>query len=415
MNARGLTVDGGRIAGLVEEFAKYTDTPGAGVTRLAFTPKETEAQTRLSEYLCQEAGYSTVRDFMGNLIARPPQFKWEEPAITIMSHIDSVPNGGALDGMLGLIVGAEVCRIISDANCMKKPVQLISFVAEESSRFGRAFLGSGVMSGKIDEDDFDTLIAVGGQKFWDATGFHRKMPSLVQGNRPAMSHVLEFHIEQGPVLDRASIPVGIVTSIAKATRIRAWFHGRADHSGTTPMSMRRDALVAAAEGIVAIEAAGRDLARAANGVATVGTLQVKPGAMNVVPEQVCLGIDVRAGSNEAKRATVKAIRNSLVDIAATRHIVCETEIIEDGNSVELSTDLARAIGAIARDSDLEYCYMMSGAGHDCMNFADRAPTGMIFVPSRNGHSHSAAEHTPIEEILPGAQLFLDTVLHLMDG
>jgi hydantoinase/carbamoylase family amidase len=218
-----------------------------------------------------------------------------------------------------------------------------------------------------------------------------------------------LHIEQGRVLEEAGRAIGVVEAIAAPCRLRLRLTGRADHSGATPMPLRRDALAGAAEVVLAIEG----LAAASNGVVgTVGTLRVEPGAINVVPGQVELGIDIRAMTRAARDPVVAAIRAAIDGIAAARQLEATIEILSDEEPVTLDRDLAALLARCAHARDLDPLHMPSGAGHDAMHLARLCPSGMLFIPSRDGISHNRLEWSDLDHIVAGTQVLCDAALEL---
>ena len=406
-----MKVNANRLAQSIEEFAAIGKS-GAGVTRLGLSRLEYEATERLIQILTSE-GLSGRRDAFSNVFCRREGRNPALPAILIGSHLDTVPNGGRFDGALGVLAAVEVIRVLNEHGVMTDhPIEIVSFAIEESSRFGVGMQGSQAMMGSLDSATFFGRRDREGLSPRDALTALGLDPDRVSdaARDPAEIHAyLELHIEQGRVLEEARIPVGIVAAIAKATRYLMDLKGRDDHSGTTPMRLRRDAAAAAAEIVLMVEQTVREIGGEPS-VATVGVLTVEPGAMNVIPGAASLGIDIRDIDGERKRAIAAAIVTRVHDICARREIAVTMKKIEDGEPVPLSPVIIGLMEGCARDRALPFRTMPSGAGHDAMNVATRVPTGMIFVPSKDGRSHSPDEFTAIEEIVPGVELLLDTVL-----
>lgn len=429
-----MKVDADRIQHDLEEFAEIGATGNGGVTRLGYTEAEDLAHglmsSKLSDYDESCDGCPADEGYSDQVAVTYGRMRGDSTlsAIAIVSHLDTVPNGGKLDGTFGVVAGIEVMRVLrAHKYTPRHPLQVIAFRCEESSRFGRAFIGSSMVAGKFEKIQLDTLHDVTTKQslrnsIREGMSLHaRPIEFMIDEYQPGvgskltnihpLAAMLELHIEQGPVLEQRCTEIGIVTSIAKATRLRVTITGRAAHSGTTPLELREDALLEASYAIQAVRRiAQTDVSIDPNShaVATVGTLRVEPNAMNVVPSKVVLGVDIRAATREA----VARLRLAVMDAIMARCPNAEIEILEQGVPVALSQDVMTAITRACLKNNTPPLLMPSGAGHDCMNFADQYPVGMIFVPSEAGISHSHEEHTSIEQLTVGVQVLLDTVLEL---
>lgn len=386
-----------------------------GVTRLAFSAADLQAR----QYLHQAMLAADLRvsvDAAGNMRGRRDGLSDLSP-VMLGSHLDTVPNGGHYDGVIGVLAALEVIRALDDEGvATRRPIEVVNFSAEESSRFGVATLGSKALVGALGPDDFGRLTDQDGvsvrQALADA-GYGREAsasPQLAVGDVHAF---LELHIEQGPVLEQARCPVGIVTAIAAPTRFRVTVTGRADHSGTTPMALRRDALAGAGEIVLGVERIASHEAGSST-VGTVGYLWVQPGAMNVVPERVELGIDLRDIDSAAKRNAVRQVTELMDAVAARRGLQIDYEKLCDDEPVQLSQKVTERLEQIAAAADIPVMKLHSGAGHDAMNLARITNVGMIFVPSVAGISHNIAEKSRMEDICRGAELLLRATVDLAD-
>ena len=417
-------INGKRLLATIAEFAEIGRTEDGGVTRLGYGMEEHTAHDKFT-LMGMGIDVYGVEDFAQNsyLYERPRNdLTGCNKPIVIAGHLDTVPNGGTLDGTLGVLAGVEVLRTIHDNETSHRhPILVAAYRCEESARFGRAFIGSSLAAGKPVPTDLG--IPLPAKLLSDPFGVeigNAHQPARLQSvswptsvDPKNFAAMLELHIEQGPVLERNDCQIGVVTSIVKATRMRVAVHGEAAHSGTTPMSMRRDALVAAAEIIYATNEIARSMNNNDNElVATIGKIEVEPNATNVVPSKVTLYLDVRAPDSAVKAEFIGRLMRETEMLLGQHRCTITSDMIEDGDAVPMSQSVIAAIRAATYRSRLTFQQMVSGAGHDCMNFAEHCPVGMIFVPSKNGVSHHFNEHTDDDDIIAGAQLLLDTVLEL---
>ncbi len=402
-----------RIEKDFDNISNFGKLSNGGVTRLAFSKEDIESRNYLHKTM-EEIGLEVRIDAFGNMRGRREGLEELAP-VAIGSHLDTVPEGGHYDGVVGVIAALEVIRVLNDKDIRtKRPIEVINLSAEESSRFGGATLGSKVLSGKISLAGLNKYVDREGLSLYEALKDNGFKPDEIESavlNKGDIYSFIEMHIEQGPVLETENISVGIVTSIAAPTRFRVNFKGVADHSGNTPMSIRKDALTAASELVLGVERIARDEAGPAT-VGTVGYLYVKPGAMNVIPGGVELGIDIRDISSDDKKMAVKKVIDLIVEIKKNRPVEIEYEILTDDEPVQLSNKVIQILEQTAEEIGLSYKVMHSGAGHDAMHMADIANTGMIFIPSKNGISHNIEEFTEMDDVCKGAELLLETTIKL---
>ena len=381
--------------------------------RLAFSPRDLRARSVLAA-LMREIGMSVDVDGFGNMIGTLPGLDPAAAPVVVGSHLDTVPHGGRFDGTVGIVGGLEIVRrALEEGWPRRRGLRLVMFVCEESSRFGMATLGSRVIAGTVDLDRLLALRDGDGLSLAEVVaplGIDRSTIAAAQWPTHSVHAFLELHIEQGRVLEEMGIPVGVVTRIAAPTRTRVTVQGRQDHSGATPMPMRIDALCAAAEIILAVEAEAR---RESGVVGTVGSVRVDPGAFNVVPGLVALSIDVRSGDGAAKSRVVAAIDTRLAAISTRRGVQITQTIVSDDWPVALDANLVARLEAASRSRGHKYLTMPSGAGHDAMEMATIAPTGMVFVRSKDGISHSPDEWTEAEDIAVGVGVMGDVVRELV--
>lgn len=402
-----------RIQNDLENLSRFGGLEGGGISRLAFTSADREARDYLRDSLALQ-GLGTVQDAMGNMRARRHGTRDLAP-VMIGSHLDSVPSGGCYDGAVGIVAALEVIRVLDDLGIeTRRPIEVINFSAEESSRFGASTLGSKAMTGHLSQEHLHMYKDKDGVSLYEAMKLFGLNPDGLESVRIQPGDVyafIEMHIEQGRVLESFGIPLGIVTSIAAPTRIRVFVIGRADHSGATPMDLRSDALTAASEIILGVERIA-SVEAGPHTVGTVGYANAQPGVLNVIPGKVELGIDIRDIDKDSKDLAVRKIISLLEYVGNNRGVKVDYRILADETPVTLSGKIIGALEEAAQALGYPYRLMPSGAGHDAMYMAEVAETGMIFVPSREGISHNVAEYTAVEDIARGAELLLEAVLHL---
>ncbi|MEA3466003.1 MAG: M20 family metallo-hydrolase [Thermodesulfobacteriota bacterium] len=393
--------------------AQFGVLNNGGVTRLAFTKEDMDARNYLIEVM-RSARLQVTIDPVGNIrglrVGRNPKLS----SVMIGSHLDTVPHGGHYDGVVGVLAALETVRSLNDADIeTERSIEVVNFSAEESSRFGMATIGSKAMTGKLKVSQLRTLTDDSGENLYQIlkkSGHNvDEMPQAVVTSDNIYAY-LELHIEQGPVLENEQRNVGIVSAIAAPSRFNVHIKGRSDHSGNTPMTMRRDALAGAAEIVLGVETIA--LHGGANTVGTVGALTVRHGAMNIVPGSVDLSIDIRDTNLEDKSKAVDNLNLLLTEIADRRKLDIQTTILCNDTPVQLSKKIAQQLCQHAQQLQLNCKTMPSGAGHDAMHFTSIAPTGLIFIPSINGVSHSIEEKSSLEDICNGVKLLHKTALTL---
>lgn len=387
---------------------------GGSVTRLAFSVHELRSR-QLLVHLMHQAGLDVRVDAVGNIFGRLPAGQ-DAPAVLAGSHLDSVVQGGRYDGPVGVIGALEAVRTIKESGLrLPVPLESVCFVGEESSRFGFATLGSSLVAGDVTMDDFANAVDASGTRLEDVLsgfGLHRENLASLKRDPKTIKAYFELHIEQGPVLEFRKKKIGVVTAIAAPSRFRVVFRGQADHSGTTPMEMRKDALVAAGHLITCIDEVCREHASEDHGrvVGTVGAIQVEPGVINTIPGRAELLVDVRSITAPSRRKVAGRIRKRARQIARERGMKVELLTIRDEEPVALHPRLISLIRTICEERAVPFEVMPSGAGHDAMQMARITPTGMIFIPSINGVSHNPAEWTDPADICLGTQLLVEALL-----
>jgi len=387
------------------------------VTRLVFSIKELRSRQFLIHQM-RQIGLQIHIDRIGNIFGRLDGANAKAPALLVGSHLDTVLHGGKFDGTIGVIAALEAVRILKEQKLvLQSPVEVVCFVGEESSRFGYSTLGSSLVAGEIRAKDLAHAVDTQGTKLEDilaSMGIYRNNLRSMSRDPSTIKAYLELHIEQGPILEAKEKPIGIVTSIAAPTRFRVVLTGQADHSGTTPMEMRKDALVAASEFILALEKICRRYSRMEKGrvVGTIGAIKIEPGVINAIPGKAELSVDIRSITAEAKRRVVRLIQARIREIARRRKIQVKILPLREEDPVPLDKWLIHLLKECCEMRNIAYEIMPSGAGHDAMQMAKVTPAGMLFIPSRRGISHSPLEWSEPEDICLGAQLLLDSVIRV---
>jgi hydantoinase/carbamoylase family amidase len=382
------------------EFGRVGPT---AVTRLAFTAEDEAAHTFIAERM-RAIGLQTRTDAFGNLFGRRPGLEEAAPVILTGSHLDGPPYGGMFDGTTGVMCALEAVRAINHSSlALTHPLEVVAIRCEHLDRFGTSCLGSRAMSGKLTEDDLDRLVdKQTGESLREAllAAGHLRQPlaSVHVGER--VGAFVELHIEQGRVLEDARNRLGVVTAIAGPTRFLVRLEGVADHSGGTPMTLRRDAFCGAAEVALALE---RLAGSTSSSVGTIGVIEVSPGAMHTVPGLVEFAVDIRGVDATEKAALVRHFQSEMEAIAARRGLQLSWKCSVDEPPVPCSETVRRAIRDALMDEGLSHIEMPSGGGHDAQHLARCTDIGMIFVPSVDGISHTPQERTNWDDLALGAQ------------
>ncbi|WP_137126354.1 Zn-dependent hydrolase [Roseomonas sp. HF4] len=407
MSGTNQRIDGKRLWDSLMAMAEIGATPKGGVKRLTLTDVDKAGRQRFTAW-CEALGLTMRVDAMGNMFARREGRDPTRLPVLFGSHLDSQPTGGKFDGALGVIAGLEVMRTLADLNVVTEaPLELVNWTDEEGSRFGHSLMGSGVWAGIYTQDKAYGLKDVDGvtvSDALDAIGYKGAHPAKPF---PADAY-FELHIEQGPILEREAKQVGIVTGAQAQVWYDAVVTGRDSHAGTTPPSLRRDALVAAARVITLVDNLMR--ARGEDGRGTVGFLQVLPASRNVVPGEVRFSVEFRhpldaeidglAATFPAEAARLVAETGCRLDLTELFRIPAQPF---DPACVDLVRQATQRLGLSARE-------IISGAGHDAVYVARNVPTAMIFTPCKDGLSHNEAESILPEEAEAGCQVLFEAVV-----
>jgi beta-ureidopropionase / N-carbamoyl-L-amino-acid hydrolase len=407
-------IDGTRLLNRLDRLAEIGRSEDGGVTRMGFSDADQEGRAHVARQ-ATEAGLTATVDAGGNLLIRRPDAhrRAQRPPILVGSHLDTVADGGRLDGAYGVIAALEVLQTLHESGTETDHETIaIGFANEEGALFPQPFWGSMVLAGRLaalpsEPEDYagrplrDALARAGGDLS------QLKTATWAPGSLTAY---LELHVEQGPVLERLGRSIGVVDSITGRTHMCVQLQGKAGHAGTTPMEGRQDPLVVAARLIHAVQGLAREekLCR----VATVGRVEVQPNSPNTVPDSVRLDIDLRDSEPARLAAAEHTVREALAALARLGNVRSVIESTVHGAPVQTDPAIRDAIAASATELGYSQETLPSGAGHDAQIVADLAPVGMIFVPSIDGVSHVPAERTAPEDLIAGAEVLLRTVLKL---
>jgi N-carbamoyl-L-amino-acid hydrolase len=404
-------VDGELMLRRLADINMFGAAPGPGITRTGLSQEEVAAREFLAA-TCEQDGLVTHTDQAGNLIVRRKNADPSRPVVLLGSHLDTVVNGGKLDGMYGVIAACEVLRALAATDLPGEPVA-VAFTNEEGAAFPYPFFGSLGLVGGVNTAEADTMTDQAGRSLRDALRAAGGDLDAVHDAAWAAGSIacyLELHIEQGPLLESRGVPIGVVEAITGRTIVDITINGAQGHAGTTPMHLRRDALLVAARVVLAVERLSSALGLCS--VSTVGVVQAHPNVTNVIPGTVRLTAELRDGDPARLLAAEDRLVTELLQLGVATDVGIDVTTRPITQPVRTSDAARRAIAAAADDLSLAHLTMFSGAGHDAQIVAAVAPVGMILVPSRDGLSHAPAEHTDDEHLVVGARTLLRTVLAL---
>ncbi len=412
MSTRSVTPIGREMMARLDTLATFTETPGAGLTRTFLTPTLRQAGEQLIAWM-MASGMTAGFDDAGNVVGRYAGTARDAPSLMLGSHYDTVRNAGRYDGPYGIVAALAVVETLHRQNRrLPFPIEIVAFGDEEGVRFKSTLIGSRALAGTLDPVVLDLIDADGVDMRAALSAFGCDPARLkdVARRRGQVRGYIELHIEQGPVLTSKNLPVGIVSSIAGATRFMITLAGEAGHAGTVPMALRRDAAVAAAEFILAVEAR---CAREPGLVGTVGIISIPGGAANVVPGIVELSLDVRADRDDRRLSAVSDLQATLLDICRRRQIEPTLRQTHDAAAVACDPSLMAALAAGVARHGIDIFRLPSGAGHDAMAMADICPVAMLFVRCGNGGiSHDPREIMTADDAETGALVLMAAVEHL---
>jgi ureidoglycolate amidohydrolase len=412
-----IQIDQARLLSELQTLATITSvepsSEGTAVTRIVFSPDDLRARTWLKELAIAE-GFAVRDDAVGNIFIRWIGTNPELPAVATGSHTDAIPHAGMYDGTVGVLGGLEALRALKRTGLQpRRSIELVMFTSEEPTRFGIGCLGSRLMSGTLDPARADALqdkTEASLNAVRTAAGFTGPLSSV----RLPPNHYhawIELHIEQGPLLEREAIPLGIVTSIAAPAGYRFTITGLGGHAGALLMPDRKDALCAASELILSIEK--HALATGAiDTVATVGTCDVYPGAVNSVPSRVVLQLDIRDTDPSRREAVMQAVRRNYEELRERRKVTITEELVNADAPAQSSAHAIQILKDICTKDGIPYKAMVSRAYHDSLFMARVAPIAMIFIPCRNGVSHRPDEYASPADIALGTQVLAQALAKL---
>ena len=407
-------IDAKRFERNFNAISEFGALKGGGLTRLAFSKEDLEARKFLIN-LIEKNGFKLKIDNVGNIYAiYDDGCEVGAKPVCVGSHIDSVPNGGFFDGTLGVMAGLEALSSIKEAGIkLKRPLWLINFCCEESSRFKTATIGSKIIIGKLglqrlhelkDEDGISLFEAM------SAAGFKPQNLDEAILKENSLHAYLELHIEQGPVLERSAISVGVVSGIAAPIRFEITIQGKADHSGATPMNMRSDALLAASHIIIAANKFAKSKKTA---VATVGYVHAKPGVLNVVPGEARLGVDLRDIDKASLEELNLELRNFVGELSRELKFSYEIRELSSDEPVKLSKHAINLLEDEAKKLGIKTLTLPSGAGHDAMNLTKLASSvGMLFIPCVDGISHNTKEAINFKDAVRATKILTNALIRL---
>ena len=408
------TVNASRLHARIAALARFGALPGGGVTRSCWSPPHEEARQWLLGAI-RAAGLQGWVDSAGNVFGGlgASSFSAATPAVLTGSHIDTVPEGGILDGALGVLAGLECIHAIREAGVTPRRPLVVAAWSDEEGRYGSLF-GSRAFCGRLDPAAIPTMAAVDGESLVDAmarAGFDAAMAPAAAAPTGAVHAYVELHIEQGPRLDEAGVPIAAVDSIVGVRRTRLIFTGQADHAGTTPMERRRDAFLAAAD--YALHARDHVVEHGGGrSVTNIGVVYVHPGVSNIVPGRAELLHEMRSPDGETLERLAQACEALAREIGQRRGIGVEIRRTSATTPVACSPRVQTAVAAACKQLGLGCTTLYSAAGHDAQNLALITDSGMLFIPSRGGKSHRVDETSDADAIERGANVLLRTLLDL---
>jgi N-carbamoyl-L-amino-acid hydrolase len=399
-------IDSARLWNDIHESGKIGATEKGGLCRLALS----DADRRVREWfveVCRAEGCEVRVDEMGNIFARRPGRRSDRHPIAIGSHLDSQPTGGMFDGILGVLAGLEVVRTLNEHGIeTEHPIEIIDWTNEEGARFAPAMQGSGVFAGALEKE---TILSCRDRK---GLVFGEELEKIgFRGDENCGDHPLdsyfELHIEQGPILENEKKVIGVVNGVQGMRWYDLTLEGSASHAGTTPMALRRDASVAAAEVIVAVKHLTEEIREGA--LATTGVIDAYPNSRNVVPSRVFMTVDLRHTEVDVLDRMEERLKEVVSTIASQHQVCAKLDRLWDSPPVEFDAECVGAVRESAKRSGHPLREITSGAGHDAVYVSRVAPTAMIFIPCKDGISHNEIESATPEHVAAGASVLLEAI------
>ncbi|MEN2465755.1 Zn-dependent hydrolase [Ornithinibacillus sp. JPR2-1] len=401
-----------RIEAHIDTLSKFTATPGQGTTRLTYSQEDKQAREYIKEKM-KEYGLQVREDGLGNIFGKLEGTLKDAPSVLIGSHFDSVPHGGSYDGPAGVVAGLEVAALFKEKGIKPKyPLEVIALIEEEGARFSGGLMGSRGITGLLSEEEFYKLTDSNGVTTVDAMTEIGLDPSLPKKRDPkTIKAFLELHIEQGPILEDKKIPIGVVETIVGLTQFEITVEGQAGHAGTTPMNRRADALVKAAQ--IISQLPNLAIEEGEGTVVTTGKLNVFPNGSNVIPKKTVFTVDIRSGKEEHIQNVIRKMNNLMeshkedgIQITATQQLYMEPKV--------MNPTIVNLLKQTSGHLEIPYCSINSGAGHDAMVLAEVTDVGMLFIPSKDGLSHTPEEWSDSLDIARAVEILFETAKKLTE-
>ena len=391
------------------EMGRCGELPNGGCCRLALS-KEDQIGRDLFVKWAKEAGCIVSVDEVGNIYARRNGQDPNLPTVATGSHLDTQPHGGKFDGIFGVLAGLEVIRALNDSNIKtQKPIDVIVWTNEEAARFSPPLTGSQVFAGKLKTEDVHRVSTNDGTTVIDDLRNIGYYGSEIPGTRKLDSFI-EAHIEQGPILENEAKTIGVVDRVQGAFAAEVFVTGEDGHAGTVHLNMRRDACLGAAEMIIFLNRLAMDTDELVK--MTVGTLKISPNSISTIPGQAYFTVDCRHPDSAVLKLLQTEVERGLAEIARKRNLGFEFSILLEKHPVIFDQSIISLIEQVTKNLTYPYKRMLSGAGHDAMNIAELVPTAMIFIPCKNGISHSEAEFASSFDATAGANVLLHAMSEL---
>ena len=403
----GIRINGERLWASLMELARIGATPRGGVCRVALTDLDRQGRDLVTQWL-REAGLTVSVDRIGNIFGRRPGRNPSTPPVVSGSHIDTQPSGGKFDGNYGVLAALEVVRTLNEHHVeTEAPLEVAIWTNEEGTRFTPVMMGSGAFAGVFSLDDCLARTDLDGKSVGSELRRIGYEGEVAVGGRPIAAY-FEAHIEQGPILEETGDTIGVVTGALGLRWFDITFQGQDAHAGSTPMHLRRDALLAASRMIEEVNRIA--LAFQPDGRGTVGFMQVRPNSRNVVPGEARFSVDLRHAEDAALEKMERHLREACARVSGESRIDCGIERVAHSVPVHFDAACVAAVRDAATELDLRHRDITSGATHDACYVARIAPAGMIFVPCEGGISHAEIENAKPEDLAAGCNVLLRAVL-----
>ena len=410
-----LSIDRERLTQELEALGQISAAPAPVVTRVVFT----EADLRAREFvkrLCREAGLNVREDPVGNTFARWVGEDESLAPVGTGSHIDAIPNAGCYDGTVGVLGGLEAIRTLIRAGFRpRRSIELLIFTSEEPTRFGIGCLGSRLLAGLLEASCDELLKDHDGKSLGEvraAAGYVGPLSAVRLPDR-YYSAFVELHIEQGPLLERRQVPIGVVTAIAAPASLKIWIDGEGGHAGAVLMPDRRDAFLAASEIALAVESLARSTG-AEDTVGTVGVCEVFPGAVNSIPSRVRIEVDIRDIDQARRDSVLDKLSAAGQEIASRRRVAVRTELVNADPPAKCDPNVVTILAAACETHGLRFDRMISRAYHDSLFISRVAPVAMLFIPCRGGVSHRPDEYASPDAIADGTLVLAEALARLAE-